>query len=52
MLKPKYKLSGRPVFTLSLPEEKFAPLPAVSYSTGYGILYLHKFSYPYPTATR
>jgi len=28
---PKYKLSGGPVFTLSLPRERFAPLIPVSY---------------------
>jgi len=27
MLKPKYKLSGRPVFTFSLPGENFPTLP-------------------------
>jgi len=52
MLKPKYQLSGRPFFTFSLPEGKFAPLPPVSYATGYDILHLHKLSCSYPTATR
>jgi len=42
----------RPVFTFSLPEGKFAPLPPVCYATDYDILYLHKLSCPYPTATR
>jgi len=35
MLKPKYKFSMRPAFT------RFTPLSAVSYATGYDILYLH-----------
>jgi len=44
MLKPKYKLSGRPVFTFSLPREQFAPLRLVSYATGYDVLYSHTVS--------
>jgi len=28
---PKYKLSGGPVFTFSLPGGQFTPLPLVSY---------------------
>jgi len=35
ILKPKYKLSGGPIFTISLPgREQFAPLPPVNYATG------------------
>jgi len=37
ILKPKNKLSGGPVFTISLPGlgwGRFAPLPSVSYATG------------------
>ena len=30
----------------------FAPLPAVSYVTGYDILFLHAVNCPYSTATR
>ena len=41
MLKPKYNLSGRPVFKFSLPGGKFASLQPISYPTGYDILYLH-----------
>jgi len=52
MLKPKYKLSGRLDFTLSLPGGQFARLSPVSYATGYDILYLHTVSCPYSTATR
>jgi len=52
MLKPKCKFSGRPAFTFSLPGGQFAPLPPVSYATGYDILYLHAVSYPYSIATR
>jgi len=37
MLKPKYKLSGRPVSTFSLPGRQFSPLSHVSYATGYDI---------------
>jgi len=33
---PKDKLSGGPVFTFSLPEGRFAPLPPVSYATVFG----------------
>jgi len=33
ILKPKYKQSGGPVFTFSLPRGRFAPLPPVSYAT-------------------
>jgi len=51
MLKQKYKLSGRPLFTFSLPGDNFAPDP-VSYATGYDMLYLHTVSCPYSTATR
>jgi len=52
MLKPIYTFSGRPTFTFSLPGGQFAPLPPVSYATGYDMLYLHAVSYPYSTATR
>jgi len=52
MLKPKYKFSGRPAFTFNLPGGQFTPLPSVSYTTCYDILYLHAVSYPYSTATR
>jgi len=31
---------------------QFAPLPPVSYITGYDVLYLHTVSCPYSTATR
>jgi len=37
ILKPKYKLSGGPVFTISLPGlgwGRLAPLPSVTYATG------------------
>jgi len=51
MLKPKYKFSGRPAFTFSLPGGQFAPLLPVSYATGYDIFYLHAVSCPYSTAT-
>ena len=44
MLKPKYKLSGRPDFTFSLPGWHFAPLLPVNYATGCGTLYLHAVS--------
>jgi len=52
MLKPKYKLSGKPVFTVSLPGGQFAPLSPVSYATGYEISQLHTVRYPYSTAKR
>jgi len=52
MLKPKYKLSGRPVFAFSLTGGQFVPLSPVSYATGYDMLYLHTARCPYSTATR
>jgi len=41
MLKPKYKLSGRPVFAFSLPWGQFASLSPVSYVIRYDIVWLH-----------
>jgi len=52
MVKPKCKLSGRPVFTFSLPGRQFARMFPVSYASGYDILYLHTVSCPYSSATR
>jgi len=45
-------LVGGPVSTFRLPEGNFAPLPPVSYVTGYDVLFLHTVSCPYSTATR
>jgi len=43
---------GSLVFTFRLPGGHFAPLPPVSYVTGYDMLFLHAVSCPYSTATR
>jgi len=52
ILKPKYKVSGGPVFTFSLPGGNSPFCPQSLNVSGYDILYLHTVSCPYSTATR
>ena len=52
MLKPKYKLRGRPVLTFSLRGEKFAPPSPSVTPLAMIYFYLHTVNCPYTAATR